>query len=194
MSGTTAPSGDAGAGTATATTGEGVKPEAPAAPATPATQAATATPAAPVAPAAPAAPSKPAGDAGGADKLEALPDWAQAEIRASRAAKEKAAEDDAAAQDQAARIAALEADLKARKESEQTAIKSKLLATRGLDETKFLPLLTGDNAEAWEGIADSLVELRGKKGPFPDPAQAAASNQKSTKTETEQLAEQFFGF
>ncbi|MNW51322.1 hypothetical protein D3C74_288060 [compost metagenome] len=186
MSGTTAPSGDAGAGTATATAGDGVKPAAPAAPATPAAPAAT--------PAAPAVPSKPADDASGADKIESLPDWAQAEIRASREAKEKAADDDAAAQDQAARIAALEADLKARKESEQTAIKSKLLATRGLDETKFLPLLTGDNAEAWEGIADSLVELRGKKGPFPDPAQAAASNQKSTKTEDEQLAEQFFGF
>lgn len=191
MSGTTAPSGDAGAGTAAATAGDGVKPAAPAAPATPAAPAA---PAATPAPSAPVAPPKPAGDAGGADKLEALPDWAQAEIRASRAAKEKAAADDAAAQDQAARIAALEADLKARKESEQTAIKTKLLATRGLDEKEFLPLLTGDNAEAWEGIADSLAKLRGNKGPFPDPAQAAASNQKSTKTEDEQLAEQFFGF
>ncbi|WIV44528.1 hypothetical protein [Glutamicibacter nicotianae] len=190
MSGTTAPSGDAtaGAGTPTATAGEGVKPEAPSAPAASAALAATA------AAVAPAAPSKPADDAGGAGKLATLPDWAQAEIRASRTAKEKAAENDAAAQDQAARIAALEADLTARKESEQNAIKSKLLATRGLDEKKFLPLLTGDNAEAWEGIADSLSELRGKKGSFPDPAQAAASNQKSTKTENEQLAEQFFGF
>jgi hypothetical protein len=78
--------------------------------------------------------------------------------------------------------------------AESRAAKVQLLAARGLDTSKLLPLLTGESAEEWEKAADALVELRGtNKGPRPDPAQVAASKNNNTHTDEEQAAAAFFG-
>ena len=78
--------------------------------------------------------------------------------------------------------------------AEARAAKVQLLAARGLDTNKLLPLLTGETAEEWEKAAGALVELRGtNKGPRPDPAQVAASKNNNTHTDEEQAAAAFFG-
>lgn len=93
------------------------------------------------------------------------------------------------------RIAALEQELADRQAAEAAAMadmqKTKILADRNLP-TDLSHMLTGDTAEDWEADADSLVELRGNKGPTPDPVQVAVSKQSNEKTDKERAAEAFF--
>ena len=69
--------------------------------------------------------------------------------------------------------------------------KVKILSARNLDP-KFLPMISGADAAAWEQAADLLVELRGHRGITPDPVQVAVSNPTTTKTAREQRADAFF--
>lgn len=93
------------------------------------------------------------------------------------------------------RLAALETQLAEKTAAElaarESAEKTQILASRGIDP-KFLPMLSGADAEAWGKAADALVELRGAKGISPDPAQVAASNNQHTKSDRDQQAEEFF--
>lgn len=156
-------------------------------PTPPEPQASSQTPAAPPAdPAAPAAPQAPQQDAQASSdaKLEELPESWQKEIkslRAEAARYRKANKDhtDPEADDMRQRIAALEVEIEDRRAAEalavQNAEKTRILANHGLDP-KFLPMLTGDNADAWGKAADSLVELRGAGAQRPDPVQAAGQS------------------
>lgn len=151
------------------------------------------------APAEPATAPKAPEDQPGEMKLEDLPESWQKEIRDLRreaAAKRAAARDEGDDRDsQLERIAALEARLEQaeadKAEAAASAQKTQILAERGLP-TKFLPMLAGADAEAWEQSADSLVELRGARGAAPDPVQAAVSSQSDTNSARDRLADEFF--
>lgn len=162
---------------------------APAAPAAPQETQQPAAPA-PVSPAAPVAQEPTSGDGKSETPIDSLPEYWQKEIKSLRNENAKRrVGDDSVLTD---RIAALEAQVTAANTQRETAEKTAILAQRGLDP-KFLPMITGDTAEAWGKAADSLVELRGSQGgPRPDPVQVAGQSNTTEMSEAERRAALFF--
>lgn len=161
-------------------------------------------PSAPVADTAPQSGETPEADpkAGADVAIDDLPASWQKEIRdlraeAARYRTANKAQADPEAADLRDRLASLETQLAEKSASELAAResneKTQILASRGIDP-KFLPMLSGADADAWGKAADALVELRGEnKGPFPDPAQVAAANNTHQETDDEAAAAAFFG-